>query len=183
MTIDRDRLLAIFDGLGQRLATPTTICVIGSTPGILSGQPDRQSRDIDVWRQSSDYDTTVFRRACEETGLVFDPRGEIDPEAVYIQIIPPGIVRLPHDLKLEVLGRFGALTVVMPEPALLSAAKLARGEPRDIEDVAWWMKERALSIDEISAAVGSLPDRSQREAAGDNIILVGLLAAREGKSK
>jgi hypothetical protein len=181
MPLDRTRLLRIFEGLGQTLASPTKICVIGSTPAIMSGQPDRQSQVIDVWRQSSDYDTAEFKRACEAVGLLFDPRGEINPEAVYIQIVPPGIVKLPRDLGLEILGRFGVLTVVMPEPALLSAAKLVRGEPRDIEDVAWWIKDRALSIGEIGTAIGSLPDRSQREAAAENIVLVQLVTAREGK--
>jgi len=44
--------------LGQKLAKPATICLIGSSPGIVSGQPDRQSADIDIWRQSSVYDET-----------------------------------------------------------------------------------------------------------------------------
>jgi hypothetical protein len=48
MAIDRDRLVRIFDELGQKLAKPATICVIGSTPGIILGQPGRQSQDIDV---------------------------------------------------------------------------------------------------------------------------------------
>jgi hypothetical protein len=179
LILDRGRLMRIFDGLGQKLGSPTTICVIGSTPGIVSGQPDRQSSGIDVWRQNSDYDTAEFAHACEELGLVFDPRGEIDSQAIYIQIVPPGIVKLPADLSIEVIGRFGALTIVMPEPAMLSAAKLVRGEPRDLEDVAWWMKERALSIAHISAAIGALPDEFQREAATENIILVELLSARD----
>jgi len=42
MTIDRDRLVRIFDRLGEKLATPATICVIGSSPAIIMGQPDRQ---------------------------------------------------------------------------------------------------------------------------------------------
>jgi hypothetical protein len=33
MTIDRDRLVRIFDELGQKLTAPATICLIGSTPG------------------------------------------------------------------------------------------------------------------------------------------------------
>jgi hypothetical protein len=160
MTIDRDRLVRIFDQLGEKLATPATICVIGSSPAIIMGQPDRMSQGIDVWRQRSDYDETQFRRACEELGPLFDPKGEIDPKATYVQIIQPG----------------SALTVVMPQPALLASAKLVRGDPRDIGDVAWWSKERALGLDEIKAAIGSLLDQSQREAAGENIILVGLVA-------
>jgi hypothetical protein len=70
----------------------------------------------------------------------------------------------------------------MPNPALLSAAKLVRGDPRDIEDVAWWVKERALDLDEIRAAIGSLPDASQRESARENIFLVELVVANGRKS-
>jgi len=62
------------------------------------------------------------------------------------------------------------------------AAKLVRGEPRDIEDVAWWIKERALDLDEIRAAIGSLPDASQRESARENIFLVELVVANGRKS-
>src|ERR1700730_360693 len=176
MTIDRARLVRIFAELGQRLASPAMICVIGSTPGMVLGQPDRQSQDIDVWEPHSQYDETQFRRACEELGLLYDPRSELDPDAIYVQIVRPGLVNLPQDFKVEVIGKYGALTVAMPEPALLSAAKLVRGDPRDIEDVAWWMKG-ALSVDEIRAAIGSLPDPSQREAANENIVLVELVAA------
>jgi hypothetical protein len=174
MTIDRSRIRSIFDEIGQRLTFPTTICLIGSTPAIVLGQPDRQSQDIDVWRERSTYDETEFRRACVELGLLFDPTDETDPNSIYVQIVQPGVVRLPHDFKVEVVGRYGALTVTMPEPALLSAAKLARGGERDIEDVAWWMKTRALKLDEIAAAVRTLPDILQRETAAENMILVEL---------
>jgi hypothetical protein len=177
MTIDRNRLVKIFGDLGERLATPATICIIGSAPGIISGQPDRQSQDIDVWYQHSDFDETEFRRVCRELGVLYDPKGELDPEAVYVQIVRPGVVKLPREFDVEVLGRYGALTVAMPEPSLLSAAKLARGEPRDIEDVAWWVKERALDIGEIRAAASLLPDPLQRAAADENMLLVELFVA------
>jgi hypothetical protein len=182
MAIDRDRLVRIFDELGHRLAAPATICLIGSAPAIVLGQPERQSQDIDVWAPSSQFDETQFRRACQELGLLYDPRSELDPGAVYVQIVRPGLVRLPQEFKIEILGKYGALTVAMPEPALLSAAKLVRGDPRDIEDVAWWAKERALALDEIRAAIGSLPEPLQRETAGENILLVELFGT-EGKAK
>jgi uncharacterized nucleotidyltransferase DUF6036 len=181
--LDRDRLLSLLDELGRKLAKPATICVIGSTPAIVLGQPDRQSQDIDVWRQRSTYDDTDFRRACVETGLVFDPRGEIDPAAIYVQIIRPGVVDLPEDFEIEVLGRHGALTVAMPKPALLVAAKLVRGDPRDIEDVAWWAGERALDLDEVRAAVTTLPNPLQREAAAGNVVLVELVIGAEKNPK
>jgi hypothetical protein len=179
MTIDRSRLIQIFDELGQKLPKPTTICVIGSAPGIVSGQPDRQSAHIDVWQPRSGYDETEFRRACRELGIAFDPKGELDPDAIYVQIVRPGVVKLPPDFKVDLLGQYGNLIVVMPEPSLLSAAKLVRGQPRDIEDVAWWIKERALDLAEVSTAVSSLPDPADRDAAQGNIILVELFIATE----
>ena len=69
----------------------------------------------------------------------------------------------------------------MPEPDLLSAAKLVRGDPRDVDDVAWWVKERALDLDQNRAAIDLLPGASQREAANDNIFLVELVITNERK--
>jgi hypothetical protein len=183
MTIDRDRLVRIFEELGQRLVRPTTICLIGSSPGIASGQPERQSADIDVWRPRSAYDETEFRRACHDLGLLFDPTGALDPDAIYLQIVRPGITKLPKDFTVEVLAQHGNLTVTMPASALLSAAKLVSGEPRDIEDVAWWVKQRALALDQIKAAIYSLPDLTQREAASENIVLVQLFIPTERNPK
>jgi len=102
MTIDRERLVRIFDELGQKLTNPTTICLIGSSPAIASGQPERQSADIDVWRPRSAYEETEFRRACQDLGLLFDPTGELDPDAIYIQIVQPGLVKLPADFPVEI---------------------------------------------------------------------------------
>lgn len=179
MSIDRNRLTQIFDELGRRLKKPTTICVIGSSPGIVSGQPERQSPDIDVWRQKSTFDETDFREACEALGLMFDPKGELDPGAIYVQIVRPGAVRLPRNFDVEVLGQYGALTVIMPDPALLSAAKLVRGTPRDVEDMVWWVKERALRLDDIVAAIEGLPDSAQRATATANVVLVELVAGND----
>ena len=181
MAIDCARLVSILDALGQKLSKPTTICIIGSSPGILRGQPDRQSADIDIWRPASAYDETDLRRACQEQGILFDSKGELDPDAIYLQVVAPGIVKLPEDLPVDILGQYGALTVAMPAAALLSAAKQVRGEPRDVEDVAWWIKEQALDLSDIRAAIGLLPDGTQRENAQENIVFVELLAPTNRK--
>lgn len=178
MGFDRNRLLEIFDALGGALTKPTTVCLIGSSPGIASGQSDRQTPDIDVWRGQSSYDETALRKACEDVGILFDPRGEqLDPEAIYVQIIRKGLVNLPADFAVEVVGEFGNLRVVMPDPSLLVAAKLVRGTPRDVEDAAWWMRERALRADDIREAIGALPDPVQRETASENVVLVELVGS------
>ena len=62
---------------------------------------------------------------------------------------------------------------------ILNGAGWCRGNPRDVEDVAWWVKERALDLDQIRAAIGSLPDAAQREAASENIFLVELVMANK----
>ena len=67
----------------------------------------------------------------------------------------------------------------MPKPALLSAAKLARGQARDVEDVAWRMKELGLGLADIRTAIDSLPDATQRETARDNIVFVELVVASQ----
>ncbi|MET4356392.1 hypothetical protein ABIC08_006355 [Bradyrhizobium sp. RT9b] len=178
MGFDRKRLMEIFEALGDTLAKPTTICVIGSSPGIASGQPERQAPYIDVWRQESSYDESTFRRACEQAGVLFDPRGEhLDPEEIYVQVVRKGIVNLPPGFEVESVGEFGNLRVVMPDPSLLVAGKLARGMPRDVEDAAWWMRERALTADDIRRAIGALPDPIQRETASENVVLAELVGS------
>lgn len=177
MVVDRSKLIQVFEDLGKRLAKPATICLIGSAPGIASGQPDRQSQGIDVWRGKSHFDETDFRAACTDLGLLYDPKDELTPDAVYVQIVRPGVVRLPRDFDVEVLAQYGNLSVVMPPAALLSAERLVRGDVRDIEDVAWWVKDRALDLDEIRTAITTLPDALQREKAIDNIVFVDLIVA------
>jgi hypothetical protein len=103
---------------------------------------------------------------------------QLDPDAVYVQIVRKGVVNLPSGFGVELIGQYGNLRVVMPDPALLSAAKLVRATPRDVEDVAWWIKERALTVDDIKAAIGALPDPVQRETATENVVLVELIASR-----
>lgn len=173
--IDAERILALFAQLGEKLARQATLCLIGSTPGIASGQPSRQTADIDVWHPASDYDAGDLARACRELGILYDPRGEIEPYMVYIQVIRPGIVRLPIGFDHETIGRFGELTIVMPPPDVLVAAKLVRGSDLDLQDVVWWIRQRRLELGEIEAAIRSLPDPRDREAASENITFVRLI--------
>jgi imidazolonepropionase-like amidohydrolase len=55
--------------------------------------------------------------------------------------------------------------------------------PAEFLNVTWWIKERALSLAEIRAAVDMLPDSSQRETAGENMVLVELVTASERTRK
>ena len=105
----------------------------------------------------------------------------MDPGAVYLQILRPGITMFPDHFAAERIGRFGNLTLVMPPPALIVATKLARGLESDIEDAAWWMRERDLPVAAIEAAIALIPQPDNREAARENLILIQLVARRPGR--
>lgn len=172
--LDAERILRLFSDLGQKLARPATLCLIGSTPAIASGQPNRQTADIDLWHDGSDYDTGDLARACRELGVAFDPRGELESGAIYIQVVRAGIVRLPAGFPVEIIGRFRNLTVVMPRPEILVAAKLVRASEADIQDIAWWVHQRRLHVADIEAAIQTFPDPRDREVASENITFVRL---------
>jgi hypothetical protein len=178
MPIDRARVLAIFEALGSKLSRRTTLCLIGSTPAIMLGQDERQTQDIDVWHPGSDYDAGELARACLDLGVLFDPKGELDPEAVYLQIVRPGIVSLPASIEPEIIARFGELAIAMPSPAVIAAAKLTRASERDLEDVAWWVCQRALDLGGIEEAIERLPRAIDRETARDNMVIVKLVTTQ-----
>lgn len=179
MAIDATAVTGIFERLGAALQKPALLCLIGSTPGIASGQPERQTPDMDVWLAASDFDTGDLAKACHEAGILFDPKGEIDPDQVYIQIVRPGIVRLPEDFRPEVIGRFGNLTIAMPPPEYIAAAKLVRGSEIDIDDVVWWVRQRGLDATDIEQVIAKLPNERDREAAAGNMTFIQLVMGRD----
>lgn len=102
-------------------------------------------------------------------------------QAMYIQVVGPGIVKLPREFELEVIGRYDNLTVVMPPPEIIAAAKLVRGSEVDFQDVAWWVGQRGLDASDIEAAIDLFPNSRDREAARENIVVVSLVADGHGR--
>jgi hypothetical protein len=178
--IDKDTVEKLLIAIGNSLLNPTTLCVIGSTPSILFGQPERQTPDIDIWFPRSDFDVGDLKRACEQAGLVYDPKDEIDPDAVYLQMVRPGFVALPANFEVEIIGRYGNLRLVMPPPDLIVASKLARGSDSDIEDAVWWVRGRDLSDEQIALTIDQLPTAASRNAARENFVLVQLVSGGHG---
>ena len=181
MPIDASMIEALFAEIGAALKTSATLCVIGSTPGIATGQKERQTPDIGVWFAGSDFDAAELSRVCAQIGVLYDPKGEVAPDKIYIQIIRRGVVQLPKDFETETIGRYGNLTVLMPTPDLLAAAKLVRSSATDVQDVVWWVNQRGIDLSNIEMAIKNLPRPSDREAATENLIFVELTAGRERK--
>jgi hypothetical protein len=175
MAIDRDRLRDLLKQLGKALKKPTTLCLIGSAPGILAGQTDRNTSDIDVWRPYSNFVEEDFLAACRKIGILYNPKGEIQESDIYVQIVEPGIVSVPKDFEPQSTETFGKLRVITPPAAVIAASKLLRAAPHDIADIGWWMRHRALTIEEIESAILSLPRKIDRETAGENLVFVQLL--------
>ncbi len=176
MALDRVKIEKIFRGLGRVLSTPTTLCIFGNSPAMFCGQPSCQIQNIDVWHAGSVYDGGSLSEACSKVGVLYDPKGEIDPDSVYFQIVRPGIVALPAKFETESLAQFGNLKLVMPAPAVLVAAKLVRANDNDINDIVWWMRHRNLKEHQIKQAIKHFPDNSQRETAKENIVFVQLVS-------
>jgi hypothetical protein len=189
--MDRDRLVRILDQVGRTFAAPAWFCVIGSAPGILRGQPGRQTQDIDLWGPESDFDEAALRRVCRAMGIEVYADGEKHGpdrdsyieivergvsvrimERAYFQIVQPGAVSLPEQFPVEMLGQYGRLHVMMPAPALLCALNLARGNPKDVDDAIWWATERGLHLDHVQAAIDTLPKPAQRDAATRNMVRI-----------
>jgi transcriptional regulator with XRE-family HTH domain len=174
--IEKAVLEDILTVIGDHLPEATTLCVVGSAAAILYGQPERQTADVDVWGPESDFDTGALRRACAKAGVLFDPRDEVAPGAIYMQIMRPGVTMFPERFAVQKIARFGKLHVVMPPPELIVATKLARALESDIEDAAWWIRERNIPVDAVEAAIERIPQPENREAARENLMLVQLVA-------
>lgn len=176
--VDKNVVEDLLVRLGEQLASPAVLCMIGSTSSIITGQPDRQTQAIDVWLPCSSFDAGDLRRACEAIGLLYDPKGEVGPDDVYLQVVCPGLVSLPHDFTPEVIGDYGKLRIVMPPPEIVVAAKLASGTEADMEDSVWWVRGRDLSERQIGDAIERIPSTRNRDTAKENLILVRLITLK-----
>jgi len=176
MALESKKIEEMFHKLGQKLHLSTTLCIFGSSPAILLGQPARQTQDVDVWHPSSLYDAGDLSRACSQIGVLYNPTEEIDPDVIYIQIVRPGVVALPNKFETETIGRYGNLTVVMPAPVVLSAAKLVRASKNDVSDIVWWVQQRRINMHQIEQTIAQLPNQRDQEIARENLVIVRLVA-------
>jgi hypothetical protein len=176
MSIDREGIRRILSAIGNKLRRPTTLCVFGSAPAILLGQPVRMTQDIDVWGPASDYLSDDLESACRGAGVLFDPKGDLQADQVYLQIVRPGVVKLPLQIDAQVIERFGNLTIVAPSPAVIAAHKLVRCDAKDIGDIVWWMGQDTVDESDIVSAISRLPKSGDRATATENLVLVRLIA-------
>lgn len=180
MILNKESLEDLFVRLSEKIHRRTRLCLFGSSPGILLGQPNRTTQDIDMWRNSSTYDASDLKRAMADLGVLWNPMHPPKGGPVYLQVVVPGIVNFPHALETAPVFKRGMLTIVMPTPVLLSAAKLVRGTEKDLQDICWWMQHRSISLRLLeTAGVNRLGNPEQRELARSQLALVRVHMAKE----
>lgn len=148
-----------------------TLEIIGAWPVIDAGMPGRTSLDLDIWMPGSRVDRGTLRAACAATGLGFDPLEETDRP--YLQLVRPGIVEMPRHTAQEA-GTWGGLTILVPPPAALAAAKLVRASDKDLADIFFLCSKHALSRATVAACVEDIPDSAQRQTARENLVYLSI---------
>jgi hypothetical protein len=172
--LGRDEWLAKLSRIDQSLrrqGVTAQLTLVGSAVGILAGQPDRSSIDLDVWKPTSNYRYQALKQAVEEAGLLFDPKATLEPDIPYVQIVEPGLAQTGQFDHPEVMEQFGALRLERPPIANLVAAKLVRAEPRDLEDIAFLLATYRPVRQEIEQAVRSMPHPARQQAIENSVYL------------
>ena len=63
--ITQEKFEDILSQIGKSLNEEVTICLIGSTAGIINGQPGRATVDIDIWDPMSSYKWEDLKDICK----------------------------------------------------------------------------------------------------------------------
>lgn len=163
-------------GLLERLAEalgkdrpPVRLCLIGSAACLLAGMEGRTSHDLDIWRPVSDYDRLELKKAAEGVGLEFDPKSSLEPDR------QPGLTEL-GEFQPVLIERMGRLEILRPPVENLIAAKLIRGEPKDLSDVRFLHSLYRPDVAAIRQIIARFSPRG-REQAGENLVYLDVFSA------
>ena len=170
----------ILERIAVHLKKPASLCLIGSAPGILSGQPSRLSIDLDSWQKASKFAYSDLKQACEKAGVMFNPKGELKPDTPYLQIVEEGVVQIGKFKAVTTLMEEGKLTVTRPPIENIIASKLVRMEPKDLDDIAYLMQHYRTPKNAVGKVVEGFPAFA-RERAEENLVYLDVFV--EGLSK
>jgi hypothetical protein len=163
--------------IASLLATDTSLCLMGSACNMFEGMDSRTSIDLDVWLRKSILDRDDLRVAADAVGLGFDYQGlDEEPDRPYIQLVKPGIASPGRFAATEqLLPTQDRLAVTRPPIAHLVAAKMARMEPKDVEDVSFLLNRHPeVTVDAVARAIETLPP-DLRETATENMVYLPVL--------
>lgn len=176
--LSAEEWMAILEKISTHLQKPTSLCLIGSAPGIFGGQPARLSIDLDSWQKASKFAYADLKQACEKAGVLFNPKGELQPDIPYIQIVEEGIVQVGDFSSVITLMEEGNLTVTRPPIENVIASKLVRMEPKDFDDVAYLVQHYRTSKNSIEKIIRNFPHPAQ-ERAMENLVYLDVFTKGE----
>jgi len=181
--LDREQWLSLLEKVAGALGPkgqPIRLCLIGSVACVFGGMAARTSRDLDVWKPSSDYDLVELRRAVEAAGLSFDPKSTLDPEKPYVQLVEPGPTQVGVFEPL-LMERIGRLELYRPPIEHLIASKLVRGDARDVEDVLFLAGKYRPDPAAVRAVVETFTNPGKRQAI-ENLVYLRIAEADDDSS-
>jgi hypothetical protein len=170
---DKERWMRSLEAMSIALGKeglPVKLCLIGSAACLLGNMPERASRDLDIWKPSSQYDTLELKAAAEAAGLVFNPTGYLEPENPYIQIIEPGIVQV-GEFTPVLMEKMGRLELYRPPIENIIASKLTRAAEKDIQDILYLLKAYQPDANEIKNIIDEFPAASRAQGLENLIFL------------
>lgn len=195
--IDAIRLRGIFEAMDEAASRDPVkrehqiLCVFGAAAILSYGSTARQTQDIDVWKPASRLNDRALRQMAKAAGIDYDPR-ELEPQKAYLQIVDDGVVKMPfydkeafiwaNGQKSENIWSGDHITIVAPPPAIVAAAKMVRAEPQDLEDVAFLMNAKGISIQDISRAIQHFPSNA-RSQASENMVYLEFANAAEAQNR
>lgn len=177
--VGAQQLRTVLTKLGAALQLPTMLCVIGSTRGILEGQDDRVTIDLDTLRSRSHFDRADLVHACNEVGIGLQNMAE-DPDAFFIQIISSrnDRVAVPAFKEADHLGTWGNLRLESAPVSALVASKLCRCSPEDLQDIQFYVSKGDVDPAKVRESVETLPP-AFRELARENLVYLDVLAQQQ----
>ncbi len=168
---DKDRWMRALEAMAISLGKdgpPVKLCLIGSAACLLGNMPGRTSRDLDVWKPSSTYDSMELQSAAADAGVVFNPKETIEPDDPYLQIVEPGIVQM-GEFEPVLLDRMGRLELYRPPIENIIASKLTRAADKDIQDILYLLNAHQPDRRKIKNVVESFP-AAARSVAEENLV-------------
>jgi hypothetical protein len=173
---DKDQWLLALENIAERLGKegpPVRLCLIGSAACIFAGMELRTTEGLDVWKPSSDFDLSELKAACEATGISFNPKGMLEPDRPYLQLVEAGIVQVGN-FEPTHLFRISRLIISRPPIENIIASKLIRADAKDIEEIQFLYHHFQPDPTLIRAVIASFPE-TKRELASENLVYLEIL--------
>jgi len=136
--------------LGERYTDPVDLYLLGGSALCFLGSP-RRTVDIDYTVSSQENGKSLV-------AAIDLLANEMQLELEFVPI--EEFIPLPADNELhhQLLGQFGKVSVYVYDPYAIALSKLARGFESDLQDVLFLLRQKIVTLDELTRYVdGALP--------------------------